>query len=217
MISRFTLETLIICIIYIVGKTGCYTENTVNDSVQLSLEKIDDRKEVGLDVETSLGQQDKQGDDFGTPVRDYSGLKTASKNEVPFGDTTVNSPSEEDKQTEVESDPDECPFVEKDEEDVVDVDDINSEDIPLGKKYGDSVAKRLRSNKGKVISFVMETAKTRTKTAGVGPKKGWSKVKVKSTAGRSRKMKVVSSSEFEYDVEKDVPNIILPTSKKSAR
>jgi len=72
---------------------------------------------------------------------------------------------------------------------VVNVDDIDSDDIPLGKKYGESVAKRLRSNKGKVVpsktrtpkktvydvSKVLseaETPKTRTKTIGVGPKRG---------------------------------------------
>jgi len=39
-----------------------------------------------------------------------------------------------------------------DEENVVNVDDIDSDDIPLGKRYGGSVAKRLRSNKGKTVS-----------------------------------------------------------------
>jgi len=90
------------------------------------------------------------------------------------------------------------------------------------------VAKRLRSNKGKVVSSKtrnpkravsdvpkvpskVENPKTRNKTAGVGPKKDWSKVKVKSTAGRTMKRKVASTSESEYDVEKDAINII-PTS-----
>jgi hypothetical protein len=63
---------------------------------------------------------------------------------------------------------------------------------------------------------VTESPKTRTKTAGVGPKKGWSKLKVKTTAGSSRKRKVISSSESEYDVEEDVPNIITSVGKKSA-
>jgi len=38
---------------------------------------------------------------------------------------------------------------------------------------------------------------------------------VKTAAGRSRKMKVIYSSEFEYKVEEDVPNIITPAAKKS--
>jgi len=94
-------------------------------------------------------------------------------------------------------------------------------------KYGDSVAKILRSNKGKVVglaskslketvSEVKVTPKTKIKTTAVGQKKSWSKVKVKSTAERFRKRKVISSSESEYDVEKDVQNIIPAASRKSA-
>lgn len=42
-------------------------------------------------------------------------------------------------------------------------------------------------------------------------------MKVKTTAGRSRKRKCISSSESEYSVEEDVLNIISSTSKKSVR
>jgi len=70
------------------------------------------------------------------------------------------------------------------------------------------VAKRLRSNKGKVVSStskfsertaaaVTKNPKSGTKSDVVGPKKGWSKVMVKTTAGSSRKRKVISSSESE--------------------
>jgi len=126
-------------------------KNMVDDCVQLSSEKTDDRKDVGPDVGTSLDQQDKQDNDSGTLVRDESGFMIASENEVLSGDTVVNSPSDEDKQTEAESDPEEDPSVEKDEKDVVNVNDINSDDVPLGKRYGESVAMRLRSNKGIVV------------------------------------------------------------------
>jgi len=90
------------------------------------------------------------------------------------------------------------------------------------------MAKRLRSNKGKVVpsenktpkrttTAVTETPKSKTKSAVVGPKKGWSKVTVKNTASSSRKRKVISSSDSEYDVEKEVLNIIPSDVKKSAR
>ena len=61
---------------------------------------------------------------------------------------------------------------------------------------------------------MVETPKTRSKTVGVGLKRGWSKVK--STAGRTKKRKAVSTSESEYDVQEDVPNIVPSTSKKFA-
>ena len=114
---------------------------------------------------------------------------------------------------------------EKDEENV---EDINSDNIPLAKKYSDSVVKRLRSNKGKVVPSktrtpkkvvsevpsVTVTPKTKTKTIVVGQKKDWSKVQVKSIVGKSRERNVVSSSESQYDVEEDVQDIIPSISKK---
>jgi len=90
-----------------------------------------------------------------------------------------------------------------------------------------SWTKRLRSNKGKVVfsasknprkktTVVNETPKSRTKSTSIGPKKGLSKVSVKIDVGSSRKRKVISSSESEYEVEKDVLNIIPSVVKKSA-
>jgi len=101
------------------------------------------------------------------------------------------------------------------------------DDVPLAQTLGDSVAKRLRSNKGKDVpsasksskkttTVVTETPKSRKKSAGVGPKKSWSKVLVKSTAGSSRKRKVVSSSESEYGVEEDDLNIVPSGVKRTA-
>ena len=92
------------------------------------------------------------------------------------------------------------------------------------------MAKRLRSNKEKVVTSVTrtlkktasktpsvtESPKTRTKFVVVRPKKGWSNVKVKTVAVSSKKMKFISSSESEYDVEEDVPNIITYVAKRSA-
>jgi len=99
---------------------------------------------------------------------------------------------------------------------MVNIDDIVLDDNSLVERDVESVAKRLRSNKGKAVLSEVETPKTKNKTVSVGPKKGWSKVKVKSTAGRTRKRKVVSSGESDYDVKEDAPNIIPSTSRKSA-
>ena len=63
-------------------------------------------------------------------------------------------------------------YHEKDEEDVVNVDNIDSNNIPLRKRDAESVAKRLRSNKGKVVPSETGTPNTKTKTVGVGPKRG---------------------------------------------
>lgn len=100
------------------------------------------------------------------------------------------------------------------------------DEVPLEQIIVDSVAKRLRSNKGKVVptsgkiskktgTANDETPKNKAKMTGVGPKKSWSKVMVKGGARSSRKRKVVSSSESEYDAEMDVLNITSPESKKA--
>jgi len=99
----------------------------------------------------------------------------------------------------------------------VNIDDIVSYDNSPVERDVESVAKRLRSNKGKTVLSEVETAKTKSKIVGVGPKKGWSKVEVKSTAGRTRKRKVVPTNESDYDVEGDAPNIIPSTSRKSTK
>ena len=214
-------------------------ETNVGDgSIQPSFGKANDRKDVGI----SLGQHDTQVDDTATVVGDESGFETAFEKEVLYVDTTVISSSEEVKETEdnpnLIQEEGQSGEMEKDQ-DVVDVDNLDEDDVPLVKNYGEGVAKRLRSNKEKIVStvaktpkkhvpsvsetpkgksdtFVTETPKTRTKTVGVGHKKGWSKVKVKSSAGRSRKRKVVSYSHSEYDVEEDVQDIISSATKKSA-
>jgi hypothetical protein len=110
---------------------------------------------------------------------------------------------------------------------VVDVDELDLDDVPLAQTLGDNMAKRFRSNKGNVVPFtnksskktisvVVETPKSMTRTARVGPKKSWSKVMMKNVVGSSIKRKVVSSSDSEYDVEMDALNVIPSESKKSA-
>ncbi|XP_050909250.1 uncharacterized protein LOC127123026 [Lathyrus oleraceus] len=63
----------------------------------------------------------------------------------------------------------------------------------------DSVAKRMKTRKGRFVVEMM-SAKTTKKTTGVGPSKSWSKVDVK-------KRKVREVSESDEDVEEDVPDI----------
>jgi len=57
----------------------------------------------------------------------------------------------------VESDHEEDVSAEKDEEKVVNMENIDLDDIHLGKTYSDSVEKRLRSNTGKVVPSETKT------------------------------------------------------------
>jgi hypothetical protein len=76
---------------------------------------------------------------------------------------------------------------------------LEEEDDTLVHHVKPSVAKKLRTRKGKTMAEMMTTRKGK-KVAGVGPSKSWSKVEV-------RKRKVRESSDSEDDVEDDVPNI----------
>ncbi|XP_050902129.1 uncharacterized protein LOC127111019 [Lathyrus oleraceus] len=71
-----------------------------------------------------------------------------------------------------------------------------------------SVAKRMKTRKGKSVVELMSARKAK-KTTGIGPSKSWSKVEVK-------KRKVKDDSESEEDVEEDVPDI-SPVKKSTVR
>lgn len=69
-------------------------------------------------------------------------------------------------------DPEEDVPIKMSKEHVVIVDGMDSDEIPLGRRYGESVVKRIRISEGKVVSSEVKTPKTRTKNSGLGPKKG---------------------------------------------
>jgi hypothetical protein len=72
----------------------------------------------------------------------------------------------------VESDPEEDVAGKKDEENMVDADDIDSDDVPLSRKFSGSMAKRLRSSKGNAVLSEAESPKTRVKNVGHPRKDG---------------------------------------------
>ncbi|XP_050897158.1 uncharacterized protein LOC127103977 [Lathyrus oleraceus] len=97
-----------------------------------------------------------------------------------------------------------------DANDVIDLDDDRSDDQEdsLLHHLKPSVAKRMKTQKGKSVAELMSARKTK-KTAGIGPSKSWIKVEVK-------KRKVKEVSESEEDVEEDVPDI-SPVKKTTMR
>ncbi|XP_050895384.1 uncharacterized protein LOC127102006 [Lathyrus oleraceus] len=93
---------------------------------------------------------------------------------------------------------------------VIDLEDGSSDDQEeiLIHHMKPSVAKRMKTRKGKYVAELMSARKAK-KTAGIGPSKPWSKVEVK-------KRKVRGDSEPEEDVEEDVPDI-SPVKKTTIR
>ncbi|MCI15451.1 envelope-like protein, partial [Trifolium medium] len=97
--------------------------------------------------------------------------------------------------------------------DVVNVDDIQSEEVSVERIPGPIITKRLRSRSGKVVPSASEptktikpTKKTSLKHVLYGPKKTWSKgVSSTETKKKNLKRKEAPSSDSEYDVEPYVP------------
>ncbi|XP_050920099.1 uncharacterized protein LOC127137709 [Lathyrus oleraceus] len=100
---------------------------------------------------------------------------------------------------------------------VVNVDDLTSDEEPLTKIVTLGIAKRLQRRKGKVVMFEDSPSKEIKRKYGgmkrtpsrsskgkshVGPARSWSKV-----VTPTRKRKVVSSSDSEFEVEEDVQDI----------
>ncbi|CAJ2657157.1 unnamed protein product [Trifolium pratense] len=100
-------------------------------------------------------------------------------------------------------------------EDVVDVETY--ETTKPTERTGRGMTKRLRSSSGKTILTTSKTPAPRVKTTGVGPVKGWSKVFAPTSKKKENlKRKKESSSDSDYDVAEDVPNISSPTPKTKA-
>ncbi|XP_050878804.1 uncharacterized protein LOC127082619 [Lathyrus oleraceus] len=93
---------------------------------------------------------------------------------------------------------------------VIDLEDSSSDDQEesLIHHMKPSVAKRMKTRKGKFVAELMSSRKAK-KTVGIGPSKPWSKVEVK-------KRKAKDDSEPEKDVEEDVPDI-SPAKKTTVR
>ncbi|MCI22827.1 envelope-like protein, partial [Trifolium medium] len=92
---------------------------------------------------------------------------------------------------------------------VVNIDDLESEERSVEKTPAPSIAKRLRSQTGKAVASVstdVKITKTTRKTVGVGPKKTWSKVVPPTeTKKKSLKRNEPPSSDSDFEVETDVP------------
>lgn len=91
--------------------------------------------------------------------------------------------------------------------DIVNINDLDSDDEPIGKKLAPGIAKRLNNRKGKVIVSATK------KSVSVGPVEEWSKVVTPATKKRFMKRKEMPSIESEYDVKQIVQDI-MPSTKE---
>ncbi|XP_050915846.1 uncharacterized protein LOC127130940 [Lathyrus oleraceus] len=94
--------------------------------------------------------------------------------------------------------------------DIVNIEDLDSDDVPIGKRLAYGIAKRLKNRKGQVVGSSNAPSKSVIKKANVGPTKRWSKVVTPTPKKKSLKRKKVpsESSESDQDVEHNVQDII---------
>jgi hypothetical protein len=149
-------------------------ETRGDDSVDSVPKETDVRDNVGQDVGTSIGQPDKLAGDADVVAEEKdSSFETAPEKDVNSGNSIENSQAEESRGSEGDSERDEeekGTGDKENEKNVVDVDELDLDDVPLAHTLGDSVAKRLRSNKGKVAHSARKTPKKITDVVTKPPK-----------------------------------------------
>ncbi|XP_050896344.1 uncharacterized protein LOC127103099 [Lathyrus oleraceus] len=101
--------------------------------------------------------------------------------------------------------------------DIVNIEELDSDDIPIGKRLAPGISKRLNSWKGQVVGSSSTPSKYVRKKANVGPTIRWSNVVTPTPKKKYLKRKEVpsESSEYDQDVEHNVQDIIS-TSRKQA-
>ncbi|XP_050877203.1 uncharacterized protein LOC127080963 [Lathyrus oleraceus] len=87
--------------------------------------------------------------------------------------------------------------------DIVNIEDLDSDDVPIGQRLAPGITKRLKNKKGQFVESFSTPSKSLRKRASVGPIKRWSKVITHVSKKKSIKRKEVpsESSDSDHDVE----------------
>ncbi|MCH79488.1 envelope-like protein [Trifolium medium] len=189
-------------VVPVVG-TSLNPQKVVDTVLEETALKNDVEKDVGTTVTPSVSfDEDSDPDEEGTTETEEDTQSDESNQDTPTG--------EKDNAADKSLD------TGKEKTDVVDVDTYELVKRTPIKPLG-GITKRLRSSSGHAIPTSSTATAPRSKTTGVGPKKGWSKVSVPSSKKKeSLKRKKASSSDTDYDVAEDVPHISSPISKKKS-
>lgn len=150
-------------------------------------------------VETSLEKYDGKSNSESVPIKPPK--KSEEKNDFDsMSDKEENSGVKKDQST-----------------NIVNVDDLDYDDEFIGKRLALGIDKRLKSRKGKTVESTSKPLKAPKKSTSVGSAKGWSKVVTSAIKKRSLKRREVpsSSSDSDFDVEHDIPDIVPSTRKKT--
>ncbi|XP_050902649.1 uncharacterized protein LOC127114961 [Lathyrus oleraceus] len=111
---------------------------------------------------------------------------------------------------------DENSIEEKDQSnDIVNIKDLDSDDVPIGQRLAPGIAKGLKNRKGQAIESSSTPSKSPRKRASVGPTKRWRKVVTPVSMKKSLKRKEVpsESSDSDHDAEHNVQDIVSTARK----
>ncbi|XP_050916813.1 uncharacterized protein LOC127131986 [Lathyrus oleraceus] len=97
---------------------------------------------------------------------------------------------------------------------IVNIEELDSDDVPIGQRLAPGIAKRLKNKKGQVVGSSSTPSKSVRKKTSIGPNKRWSKAATLVSKKKSLKRKEVPF-ESNHDVEHNIQDIIS-TSRKQA-
>ncbi|XP_050888939.1 uncharacterized protein LOC127094115 [Lathyrus oleraceus] len=170
---------------------------------------IDLKTNVVPDVSTSLAQHDNNTEN----PRDKSDVNAP----------TLSPEKSKDKERSREmtddlGDKDKNPVEKNDQPtDIVNIEELDSYDIPIGQRLAPGIAKMLNNIRGQVVESSITPSKSVRNKDNVGPNKRWSKVVTSVSKKKSLKRKEFpsKSSKSDHEVEHNVQDIIS-TSRRQA-
>ncbi|XP_050920169.1 uncharacterized protein LOC127137791 [Lathyrus oleraceus] len=172
---------------------------------------IDPKTNVVPSVSTSLAQLDNNTEnpmekfDVNVPTPSPEQSKDKERSEEMTGDL---------------GDKDKNPIEKNDQPtDIVNIEELGSDDVPIGQRLDPGIAKRLKNKKGQAIESSSTPSKSIRKRASVGPTKRWSKMVTPVSKNKSlkRKESPYESSESNHDVKHNVHDIISTSRKQASR
>ncbi|XP_050876887.1 uncharacterized protein LOC127080617 [Lathyrus oleraceus] len=102
---------------------------------------------------------------------------------------------------------------------IVNIEDLDSNHVPIGQRLAPRIAKMLKNKKGQAIESSSTPCKSLRRRTSVGPTKRQSKVITPVSQKKSLKRKEIpsESSESDHDVEHNVQDIISTARKQASR
>ncbi|KAK2421454.1 hypothetical protein QL285_032080 [Trifolium repens] len=193
------------------------TDQVVEDALN-SLKDTIPTSNVVQDVETPLAQDEPTPDIVGNAVN----TEEPATDEFVVPQTEKEPAAVEEEDTDIPS-TDNVVSLDDDVVDVVDVDDMDDLEQTVSEVASGSIARRLRSRKGKAADVVTEVVPKATpskKKKMIDPSRKPSKVEIASEKKKkSGKRKQAEVGDSDYEVEEDMPhivsNIVSPAKKKS--